>query len=89
MKTICAYCEGEFDVPEQMADHVMNCEKSPLVKMIKELGAINIKFEAALKSIASYDEESIWMDDRDDAADDMLSIARNALDPNYKHSETL
>ena len=37
------------------------------------------KFRSALEKIAHYDEESIWNDDRDDAADDMLSIARQAL----------
>jgi hypothetical protein len=37
------------------------------------------KFRKALERIADYDCESIWMDSRDDAADDMLSIARVAL----------
>jgi hypothetical protein len=37
------------------------------------------KFRKALERIADYDGESIWMDSRDDAADDMLSIARVAL----------
>ncbi len=37
------------------------------------------KFRKALEEIAYYDEESIWQDDRDDAADNMLSIARQAL----------
>ena len=37
------------------------------------------KYKAALEKIATYDRESIWMDSRDDAADNMLSIARVAL----------
>jgi hypothetical protein len=36
-------------------------------------------YRKALEKIAGYDCESIWMDSRDDAADDMLSIARVAL----------
>ena len=38
-----------------------------------------IKFREALQKIANYDRESIWNDDRDDAAYDMLNIARKAL----------
>lgn len=34
---------------------------------------------SALEEIAKADEESIWMDDRDDAADRILSVARKAL----------
>ena len=37
------------------------------------------KYKAALEKIARFDEESIWADDRDDAANEMLSIARVAL----------
>lgn len=37
------------------------------------------RYEAALKKISEYDGESIWNDDRDDAADDMLIIAQEAL----------
>ncbi len=37
------------------------------------------KYKEALEKIANYDGESIWMDSRDDAADNMLSIARVAL----------
>lgn len=37
------------------------------------------KYKKALEKIATYDEESIWMDSRDDAADTMLYIARQAL----------
>ena len=37
------------------------------------------KYKEALEKIASYDGESIWMDSRDDAANNMLSIARVAL----------
>jgi len=37
------------------------------------------KYKAALEKIATYDGESIWADSRDDAADNMLSIARTAL----------
>ncbi len=37
------------------------------------------KFGKALEEIAHYDEEPIWMDSRDDAANNMLSIARKAL----------
>lgn len=35
--------------------------------------------ERALRTIARYDEESIWDDDRDDAANAILEIARKAL----------
>lgn len=34
----------------------------------------------ALTKIANYDGESIWMDDRDDAANDMLRIAQRAIE---------
>lgn len=34
---------------------------------------------AALKEIAEYDQQSIWMDDRDDAANGMLNVAREAI----------
>lgn len=37
------------------------------------------KYKQALEKIAHFDEESIWMDDRDDAAYAMLSVARKAL----------
>lgn len=33
----------------------------------------------ALRAIATYDEQSIWDDDRDDAADGMLELARTTL----------
>jgi len=33
----------------------------------------------ALEKIASYDDEPIWNDDRDDAANEMLELAREAL----------
>lgn len=35
---------------------------------------------AALTEIASADGESLWMDDRDDAADSMLQTAKEALE---------
>jgi hypothetical protein len=50
--------------------------------MAKTLAAYHSTIEtlkAALKEIAEYDEQSIWNDDRDDAADGMLSVARKAL----------
>jgi hypothetical protein len=37
------------------------------------------RLRAALKEIAEFDEQSIWNDDRDDAANAMLSIARKTL----------
>lgn len=37
------------------------------------------KLLAALEKIANYDEQPIWSDDRDDAADAMLELAREAL----------
>ncbi len=37
------------------------------------------RLRAALKEIAEFDEQSIWDDDRDDAANAMLSIARKTL----------
>ena len=33
----------------------------------------------ALKEISEYDETSIWDDDRDDAANAMLNVAREAI----------
>ena len=38
------------------------------------------KLTAALTKIANYDGESIWMDDRDDAAYGMLEVAKAALE---------
>lgn len=81
MKTICAYCEQEFPDASGMADHVMSCEKSPLVKMIKEAKDLNDRLTLALTEIATFDERSIWMDSRDDAAEGMLYVARQALEP--------
>ncbi len=49
------------------------------VRMIHTMNDELEKFRKALEEIAYYDEESIWQDDRDDAADNMLSIARQAL----------
>ena len=37
------------------------------------------RFREALQKIADYDKESIWDDDRDDAAYQILDIARQAL----------
>lgn len=37
------------------------------------------KYKEALEKIADFDGESIWNDDRDDAANAMLSVAREAL----------
>jgi len=52
-------------------------------KMVAANGMVSAdlcrKFEAALRTIARYDEESIWSDDRDDAANAMLGVAREAL----------
>lgn len=79
MKTICAYCEQSFDNADGMADHVMSCEKSPLVKMIKGAKDLNDRLTLALHEIANYDQQPIWDDDRDDAANAMLYIARQAL----------
>lgn len=44
-----------------------------------ELLAENKRMHEALEKIARYDDEPIWFDDRDDAADGMLHIARAAL----------
>lgn len=38
-----------------------------------------VRLRAALKHIAEYDEAPIWSDSRDDAANDMLGIARRAI----------
>lgn len=38
-----------------------------------------VRLRAALKHIAEYDEAPIWNDSRDDAAKDMLGIARRAI----------
>jgi hypothetical protein len=48
-------------------------------KIAKEVETQTKKFRDALEQVARYDDQSIWSDDRDDAADDMLSIAREAL----------
>lgn len=37
------------------------------------------KYETAIRAIATFDEQPIWDDDRDDAAEEMLSVARKAL----------
>lgn len=50
-----------------------------LSKNAEEIQKDNIKYLKALEKIADYDGESIWMDDRDDAANNMLTIARVAL----------
>lgn len=50
--------------------------------MAKTIAAYHTEIEnlkAALKEIAEFDEQSIWDDDRDDAANAMLSVARKAL----------
>lgn len=39
----------------------------------------NEKLKKALTEIADYDGESIWQDSREDAANGMLSVARQAL----------
>jgi len=36
--------------------------------------------ERALRKIATFDEQPIWDDDRDDAANEMLEIARKELE---------
>ena len=38
----------------------------------------------ALEKFASFEEDPIWSDDRDDAADSMVSIAQNALEGKYE-----
>lgn len=47
---------------------------------VERLRAERDCYKDALTRIARYDRESIWRDDRDDAADDMLEIARLALE---------
>jgi hypothetical protein len=37
------------------------------------------RFREALQKIAQYDDYPIWYDDRDEAADNMMYIARKAL----------
>lgn len=53
--------------------------KADLQRTIETLRAEIARKDAALKAIAEYDEQPIWMDDRDDAANDMLRIARKEL----------
>lgn len=52
--------------------------KSLLAKM-ERMEKDAVKLKTALNTIATYDSESIWMDDRDDAANAMLDVAREAL----------
>jgi hypothetical protein len=53
--------------PKQTDENTIN-----LLQRIMEL-------EAALRRIAQYDQEPIWMDSRDDAANEMIEIACEAL----------
>lgn len=46
---------------------------------LKTLASERDKYKAALTVIANYDNESIWMDDRDDAAGEILELAAEAL----------
>lgn len=65
------------DVMVLTSQHVQDelCEKWPAVVDADRMRDL----ERALIQISNYDEQSIWTDDRDDAADDMLEIARKAL----------
>jgi hypothetical protein len=54
-------------------------EQEEMARDVQKLLTENDKFRKALNKIARYDEESIWMDDRDDAAYGMLAVARVAL----------
>lgn len=57
-----------------------DCEKCRQAnEIINRQNATIQKQYAALKIIAEYDGESIWNDDRDDAANAMLDIAREAI----------
>lgn len=60
--------------------HIQN-EKEKLLAFERE-DAMRLRLESALSAlneIADYDQQSIWSDDRDDAANDMLRIARKAI----------
>ena len=49
-RTICAYCHKEYVTkdpltPSLLADHVLTCEKSPLVKLINNAAILNVTLE--------------------------------------------
>lgn len=65
---------------EAEPDHCSQSEK--LFARIQADAAADIeRLRAALKEISTYDEQPIWSDSRDDAADGMLTIACRALQP--------
>lgn len=51
---------------------------------LRLLSACVLNLREDMSRIARYDQESIWRDDRDDAARDMLRIARVALGEEYE-----
>lgn len=64
---------GEEDASNAEIQYGEDCfvVKKEVVEELKRL-------REAIQIIANYDNESIWFDDRDDAADNMLEIARKA-----------
>jgi hypothetical protein len=50
-----------------------------MVNTVMTQGVENLKYKTALETLADYDEQPIWADSRDDAADGMLTVAREAL----------
>lgn len=77
---------NEHPIYKDIYDLCHEIEKLPaseqatkVVVMASALEKPATKLVKALQTIAQYDKESIWSDDRDDAADGMLSVAREAL----------
>ena len=92
----------ERELNAQTASHAVTAghcddvirERDALKSEVEELRKDNSKFVwkaatlmGALSTIAAYDEEPIWDDDRDDAADQMLDVARQAIDAAMKGNQ--
>lgn len=56
------------------------CERDLLKQKLRDSESHRARAVEALKVIAASDEQSIWDDDRDDAANAMLYVAREALE---------
>lgn len=74
-------CEKHGIVRESTDDYhksELDCVEELSEKMDAALAQV-VQMREALEKLSKYDEESIWNDDRDDAANCMLDIAREAL----------
>jgi hypothetical protein len=74
------------DLEKEVKDlkYLLDCKNdtaNTFMNQVKKLQAENQALRNALDTVARYDEQPIWSDDRDDAADMVLEIARKALQP--------